>query len=64
MGYLSGLDACYRSFMQMMEESGSKVISVPWNSFGNSNAVSQQIRTHALNLVPLDELVDVPQLTE
>ena len=62
--YLAGLDACYNTFLSMMETSGSTVIRVPWNSFGDSRAVADQIIEKSSSLKPLSALVDVQKLTD
>jgi hypothetical protein len=41
--YLSGLDACYRSFIAQMAGAGSAVVSLDWSDFGSAQSVAREV---------------------
>jgi len=61
--YLIGLDECYHIFLDMMRDAGSKVVKIPWNSFGNSNHVAQMVRASAGSVISLESAIDVEALS-
>ena len=43
LAYLQGLDDCYQNFLKDMADRGSKVISLPWNTFGDADEASVMV---------------------
>eukprot|EP01112_Ceratiomyxa_fruticulosa_P017662 TRINITY_DN554_c0_g1_i2.p1 TRINITY_DN554_c0_g1~~TRINITY_DN554_c0_g1_i2.p1 ORF type:complete len:281 (+),score=53.82 TRINITY_DN554_c0_g1_i2:352-1194(+) len=62
LAYLSGLDDCYKEFLQQMEVKGSKILRINWSNFGNSNNIAQLIKHEVQNLPP--NWTDINDLTE
>eukprot|EP00003_Mantamonas_plastica_P023229 TRINITY_DN4138_c0_g1_i1.p1 TRINITY_DN4138_c0_g1~~TRINITY_DN4138_c0_g1_i1.p1 ORF type:complete len:348 (+),score=120.65 TRINITY_DN4138_c0_g1_i1:419-1462(+) len=64
LAYLAGLNKCYLNFVEQMKETGSSVVAIDWNDFGDVETIAEQVKEMCSQNDNSEWIKDLPALLD